>query len=208
MADGVTGGWFGSELSKPSGRLASNSASVIRDPLRSSIGESKSMDSTRLNRVSTEGNSSWAILVMSVLTRVKEEFGPRTKRTVTLPDGSLLQKTLTCFLLLSAKPARRDGRGKALEHSDEHLENLPTSLKSLGNELEHSDEHLENLPKSWKCFGIPRPSPRGVACLDVVFPSKVCLTKDKSLWKPNIWITTFMLFCRFSDVITPWKDTR
>ena len=187
MADGVTEGWFGSELSKPSGRLASNSASVIRDPLRSSIGESKSMDSTRLNRVSTEGNSSWAILVMSVLTRVKEEFGPRTKRTVTLPDGSLLQKTFTCFLLLSAKPARRDGRGNALEHSD---------------------EHLENLPKSWKCFGIPRPSPRGVACLDVVFPSKVCLTKDKSLWKPNIWITTFIHFCRFSDVITPWKDTR
>merc|ERR1712061_200981 len=161
--------------------------------------------------------------------RVKEEFGPRTKRTVTLPDGSLLQKTLTCFLLLSAKPARKDGRGKALEHfdehlenlptswkslghalehSDEHLENLPTSWKSLGNALEHSDEHLENLPKSWKCFGIPRPSPRGVACLHVVFPSKVCLTKDKSLWKPNIWITTFILFCRFSDVITPWKDTR
>ena len=203
MADGVTGGWFGSELSKPSGRLASNSASVIRDPLRSSIGESKSMDSTRLNRVSTEGNSSWAILVMSVLARVKEEFGPRTKRTVTLPHGSLLQKTLTWFLLLSAKPARRDGRGKVLEHTDEHLENLPTSLKSLGNALEHSGEHLENLPKSWKCFGTQHPSPREVVCLNVVFLSKARLTKDKSLWKPNIWISTFMPFCRFTDVITP-----
>ena len=197
MADGVTGGWLGSELSKPSGRLASNSASVIRDPLRSSIGESKSMDSTRLNRVSTEGNSSWAILVMSVLTSVKEEFAPRTKRTVTLPDGSLLQKTFACFSLLSGR------RGKALEHFDEHLENLPTSLKSLGNASEHSDEHLENLPKSWKCFGTQHPSPREVVCLNVVFLSKARLTKDKSLWKPNIWISTFMPFCRFTDVITP-----
>jgi len=126
-------------------------------------------------------------LVMSVRMRVKEESGPRTKRTITLPDGSLLQKTLNGFLLLSAKPSRRAG----CENAQEHL-----------------DEHLENLPKSWKCFGTPRPSPRGVACLEVVLPPMVCFAKDKSLWKPKIWIITAMFFFRILDVITPRNETR
>merc|ERR1719222_1085558 len=183
--DGGTG--IGSVLKKSSGRFATRSASVIR----SSICGSKSIDSTRLKRLLTKERSSSAMLVMSVRMRVAEESGPRTKRTVTLPDGSLLLKTLNGFLLLSAKPSRRAGCENALEHFDEH-----------------SDERLENLPKSRKCFGTPRPSPRGVACLEVVLPpAMVCFTKDKSLWKPRIWIITCMLFFRFLEVITPRKET-
>ena len=125
---------------------------------------------------------------MSVRMRVAEESGPRTKRTLTLPDGSLLLKTLNGFLLLSAKPSRRVG---------------------CENALEHLDEHLENLPKSRKCFGTPRPSPRGVACLEVVLPpAMVCFTKDKSLWKPRIWIVTFMFFFRILEFITPRNETQ
>ena len=126
---------------------------------------------------------------MSVRMRVQEEeSGPRTKRTVTLPDGSLLLKTLNGFLLLSAKPSRRAG---------------------CENALELFDEHLENLPKSRKCFGTPRPSPRGVACLEVVFPPAMfCFTKDKSLWKPRIWIINFMFFFRNLEEITPRNETQ
>merc|ERR1719323_1971350 len=141
------------------------------------------MDSTRLNRLSTEEISCSAILVMSPRTRVKEEQGPRTKRTITLPNGSLLRKTLRDFLLLSAKPSRRVG-------------------------CEYFVENLDNLPKSRKFFGTPRPSPRGVACLVLVLPLMVCFTKGKSLWKPKSWISTFIFLFRFLDVITPWNETR
>ena len=183
-------------MRKSSGRFATSSASVMRDSPRSPIWRSKSMDSTRLNRLSTEEISCSAILVMSPRTRVKEELGPRTKRTITLPNGSLLRKTLRDFLLLSAKPSRRVG----CEHFVENFDNLPKSLEHL--------ERLENLPKSRKFFGTPRPSPRGVACLVLVLPLMVCLTKGKSLWKPKSWIITFIFLFRFLDVITPWNETR
>ena len=192
----MVGGGSRGGLRKSSGRFATNSASVMRDSPRSPIWRSNSMDSTRLNRLSTEEISCSAILVMSLRTRVKEELGPRTKRTITLPKGSLLRKTLCDFLLLSAKPSRRVG----CEYFVENFDNLPKSLEHL--------EHLENLPKSRKFFGIPRPSPRGVACLVLVFPLMVCLTKGKSLWKPNSWIITFIFLFRFLDVITPWNETR
>ena len=189
----MEGGGSRGGLRKSSGRFATNSASVMRDSPRSPIWRSKSMDSTRLNRLSTEEISCSAILVMSPRTRVVEDLGPRTKRTITLPNGSLLRKTLCDFLLLSAKPSRRVG----CEHFVENFDNLPKSL-----------ENLENLPKSRKFFGTPRPSPRGVACLVVVLPLMVCFTKYKSLWKPNSWIITFIFLARFLDVITPWKETR
>ena len=192
----MVGGGSRGGLRKSSGRFATSSASVMRDSPRSPIWRSKSMDSTRLNKSSTEEISCSAILVMSPRTRVVEELGPRTKRTITLPNGSLLRKTLCDFLLLSAKPSRRVG----CEHFVENFDDLPKSLEHL--------ECLENLPKSRKFFGTPRPSPRGVACLVLVFPLMVCLTKGKSLWKPKSWIITFIFLFRFLDVITPWNETR
>ena len=192
----MVGGGSRGGLRKSSGRFATSSASVMRDSPRSPIWRSKSMDSTRLNKSSTEEISCSAILVMSPCTRVIEKLGPRTKRTITLPNGSLLRKTLCDFLLLSAKPSRRVG----CEHFVENFDDLPKSLEHL--------ECLENLPKSRKFFGTPRPSPRGVACLVLVFPLMVCLTKGKSLWKPKSWIITFIFLFRFLDVITPWNETR
>ena len=81
------------------------------------------------------------------------EFSPWTKKTVTAPAGLWLCKTLGGLFLPSAKPA-----GRVV--------------------CENAVENLENLPKSLNRFGTPRPSPRGVACLEVVFPAKVCLAKE------------------------------
>lgn len=150
------GGWISPSSFR---KLETSSSEIWGIPGSTSEAPTSNRASAKRSRRSRAGEeSTGSILAQSAEMKARRRCSGARRRWIwTLPSGVWLERTVGVGQLLSAKPAR-SGDGCF--------------------ELLLSMERLENLPKYRKCFGMPLPSPRGVACLEVVRPLEMFLAKE------------------------------